>query len=91
MLLYTRRFESAEPESALHYLFLLRRLPRTEDGWDLFTAAATELVLQSGGFERLLGRMAADGRRQPGALDRWERGGVLGLESWHHQLTACSL
>ena len=70
VLLYTRRFEAAEPEAALHYLFLLRRLPRLEGGDDLFAAATAELVLQSASYERLLGRMAADGRRQPGALDR---------------------
>ncbi|KAF0314261.1 Nuclear pore complex protein Nup93 [Amphibalanus amphitrite] len=72
VLLYTRRFEGPEPESALHYLFLLRRLPPTEGGEDLFAAAAAELALQSGSYERLLGRMAADGRRQPGALDRYD-------------------
>ncbi len=88
LLLYTRKFESSNPCQAVNYYFFLRELPQSdgeendEGNNSLFVQCLTELVIQTGEYDLLLGVLPgaseqADGQeRRPGAIDRFGSAGA---------------
>ncbi|VDM15646.1 unnamed protein product [Hydatigera taeniaeformis] len=87
LLLYTRKFESGNPTLCLNYYYFLHDLPSVSEGKEktptatlpgfgmssLFVQCVAELVIQTGEFDLLLGRLVSDGGalRQAGAIDRF--------------------
>nr|KAG5713038.1 hypothetical protein BaRGS_021832 [Batillaria attramentaria] len=70
IMMYTRKFEATDAREALQYFFFLRNL-KTPSGDNLFMSCVSELVLETREFEMLLGRLEKDGKRLPGAIDKF--------------------
>ncbi|VDK36595.1 unnamed protein product [Taenia asiatica] len=87
LLLYTRKFESGNPTLCMNYYYFLHDLPSVTEGKEktavaslsgfrvhsLFVQCVAELVIQTGEFDLLLGRLDPDdgALRQAGAIDRF--------------------
>lgn len=69
IMLYVRKFEVTDPKEALQYFYFLRNLKGSSSG-NLFMSSVSELVLESREFDLLLGRLAPDGTRLSGWIDR---------------------
>lgn len=78
ILAYTRRFERGDPVVALYYLAAARRVHAfpgdSAARSDALVRAIADLARASGELAVLLGRVSADGAREPGLVER------LGLE-----------
>ncbi|ELT94870.1 hypothetical protein CAPTEDRAFT_177509 [Capitella teleta] len=71
IMMYTRKFSVTDPREALQYFYFLRE-KKTSQGDNLFTSCVSELVLETREFDMLLGQLAKDGSRRPGALDKFK-------------------
>ncbi|KAM4721844.1 nuclear pore complex protein Nup93 [Rhinophrynus dorsalis] len=72
LMLYTRKFEPTDPREALQYFYFLRN-ERDSQGESMFLRCVSELVIESGEFDMLLGKLEKDGSRKPGAIDKFTR------------------
>lgn len=70
VMMYTRKFEATDAREALQYFYFLRNL-KTAGGENMFYSCVSELVLETREFEMLLGRLDKDGKRFPGAIDKF--------------------
>ncbi|XP_058848798.1 nuclear pore complex protein Nup93-like isoform X1 [Acipenser ruthenus] len=70
LMLYTRKFESTDPREALQYFYFLRN-EKDSQGENMFMRCVSELVIESGEFDMLLGRLEKDGSRKPGVIDKF--------------------
>ncbi|XP_029464579.1 nuclear pore complex protein Nup93 [Rhinatrema bivittatum] len=72
LMLYTRKFEPTDPREALQYFYFLRD-ERDSQGENMFLRCVSELVIESGEFDMLLGKLEKDGSRKPGVIDKFSR------------------
>ncbi|MEE6499745.1 hypothetical protein FKM82_003573 [Ascaphus truei] len=71
LMLYTRKFEPTDPREALQYFYFLRN--EDSQGENMFLRCVSELVIESGEFDMLLGRLEKDGSRKPGVIDKFTK------------------
>ncbi|KAM8947376.1 nuclear pore complex protein Nup93 [Pelodytes ibericus] len=72
LMLYTRKFEPTDPREALEYFFFLRN-EKDSQGENLFLRCVSDLVIESREFDMLLGKLEKDGRKRPGAIDKFRK------------------
>ncbi|CAH2324545.1 nuclear pore complex Nup93 isoform X1 [Pelobates cultripes] len=72
LMLYTRKFEPTDPREALEYFFFLRN-EKNSQGEDMFLRCVSDLVIESREFDMLLGKLEKDGRKKPGAIDKFKK------------------
>lgn len=67
-MIYVRKFEVICLGEAIQYYFLLRNLSDS-DGVNLFALCVSDLALETGEYEKLLGKVERNGLRSKGLLD----------------------
>uniref|UniRef100_A0A8C5Q147 Nuclear pore complex protein Nup93 n=1 Tax=Leptobrachium leishanense TaxID=445787 RepID=A0A8C5Q147_9ANUR len=72
LMLYTRKFEPTDPREALEYFFFLRN-EKSSQGENMFLRTVSDLVIESREFDMLLGKLEKDGRKKPGAIDKFRK------------------
>lgn len=72
---YVSRFEEQLLNGALHYYFLLRN--RTDSqGKSLFEVLVSDLAINTKEYERIFGKLQADGARTGGLMDQFKNAEV---------------
>lgn len=67
---YVSKFEQSSLNAALHYFFLLRNCTDSEDR-NLFEVLVSDLAINTKDYERIFGKIQADGVKSKGLIDQF--------------------
>lgn len=68
IMLYVSKFEVTCISEAIQYYFLLRNM-QVVDGTNLFLVCVTDLIQETGAYEKVLGKVERNGLRTKGLID----------------------